>query len=63
MLYTLHVVPVAAAVIGSFTVNQMQYADDTQAYVALHSTDATTNTGRCFQEVLQWFMLNGLSLN
>jgi Reverse transcriptase (RNA-dependent DNA polymerase) len=47
LLYTLYVAPIAS-VIASFSVNHMQYADDTQLYNALEGIAATTNMDSCF---------------
>jgi Reverse transcriptase (RNA-dependent DNA polymerase) len=41
LLYTLYVAPIAS-VIASFNVNHTHYADDTQLYIALDGTAATT---------------------
>ena len=64
LFYTLYVAPIAR-VIAAFNVNHVQYADDTQLYIALGATDdvALTNIDSCFQAVQYWFVLNGLSLN
>jgi len=62
LLYTLYVAPVAS-VIASFDVNHMQYADDTQLYIALENSNSTMSLDRCFVAVKHWFALNGLSLN
>ena len=62
LLYTLYVAPIAS-VIALFNVNHMQYADDTQLYIALDNTSANANMNSCFQAVKNWFTLNGLSLN
>lgn len=62
LFYTLYVAPIAA-VIASFDVNHMQYADDTQLYIALDGTNAELNINNCFEAVKGWFTLNGLSLN
>jgi len=62
LLYTLYVAP-TASVIASFNVNHVQYADDTQLYIALDVTNDTTQIDSCFQAVQHWFALNGLSLN
>jgi hypothetical protein len=40
LLYTLYVAPVSS-VTASFNVRHTQYADDTQMYIALDSSDAT----------------------
>ena len=62
LLYTLYDAPVAS-VIASFDVNHMQYADDTQLYIALENTNSTISLDGCFVAVKHWFALNGLSLN
>ena len=62
LLYTLYVAPVAS-VIASFDVHHMQYADDTQLYIALDNTNSTISLDCCFVAVKHWFALNGLSLN
>jgi len=41
----------------------MQYADDTQLYMALDGTNVSTSLDNCFKTVKEWFTLNGLSLN
>ena len=58
----LYVAPVAN-VIASFDVNHMQYADDTQHYIALENTNSTISLDGCFVAVEHCFALNGLSLN
>src|SRR5258706_214466 len=62
LFYTLYVAPIAS-VIASFGVNHVQYADDTQLYMALDDCGVPTNIDRCFDAVQNWFTLNGLSLN
>jgi hypothetical protein len=62
LLYTLYVAPIAS-IIASFNVNHVQYADDTQLYIALDCSSAPTTVDSCFQAVQYWFTLNGLSLN
>ena len=62
LLFTLYVSPVAT-VINSFEVNQMQYADDTQLYVALKDTKSTSSLQNCFRAVQHWLDINGLSMN
>lgn len=62
LLYTLYVAPIAA-IIASFDVHHMQYADDTSLYIALDGTNVDFNLDCCFEAVKGWFTLNGLSLN
>ena len=62
LLYTLYVAPIAG-IISSFNVNHMQYADDTQLYMALDVSNAMTSLDICFSAIKEWFALNGLSLN
>jgi Reverse transcriptase (RNA-dependent DNA polymerase) len=62
LLYTLYVAPIAG-IIASFNINHLQYADDTQLYMALDGTNVSTNLDNCFKTVKEWFALNGLSLN
>ena len=50
LLFTLYVSPVTT-VINSFEVSQMQYADDTQLYVALKDTKSTSSLQNCFRAV------------
>lgn len=52
-----------AKVIGAFGVNQLQYADDTQLYVALGDKNNIPTLMKCFEAVHHWLDLNGLSLN
>ena len=58
LLNTSYVAPVA-----SFDVNHMQYADDTQHYIALDNTSSKISLDSCFVAVEHWFAFNGLSLN
>src|SRR5208282_5731691 len=41
----------------------MQYADDTQLYIALQNNRELQNVNDCFRELQFWFSRNGLSLN
>jgi hypothetical protein len=52
-----------ANVIGSFGVKQLQYADDTQLYVALSDDKKIPTLTKCFAAVHHWLDMNGLSLN
>jgi Reverse transcriptase (RNA-dependent DNA polymerase) len=47
LLYTLYVVPVAS-VIASPYVNHMQYAEDTQLYIAFENTNTTVRLDSYF---------------
>lgn len=62
LLFTLYIAPIAN-VISSFNVNHLQYADDTQMYVALSSDDSVANLELCANAVHSWFGQNGLALN
>ena len=62
LLFTLYVSPIAK-VISSFGVNQTQYADDTQLYIALNDANSTSMISDCFGAVQHWLDLNGLSMN
>jgi hypothetical protein len=62
LLYTLYVCPIAS-IIASYNVNHMQYADDTQLYIALNSINADIDIAHCFEAIKAWFTLNGLALN
>ena len=62
LLYTLYVSPIAS-IIASYNINHMQYADDTQLYIALNRTNADIDIAQCFEAIKAWFTLNGLSLN
>jgi hypothetical protein len=59
LLYTLYVAPIAA-IIASFDVQHMQYADDTTLYIALDS-NADFNLDYCFEAVICWFTFNDKS--
>ena len=64
LFYTLYVAPIAS-VIASFGISHVQYADDTQLYIALGGVNSKMNIDNCFQAVQavqHWFTLNGLSL-
>ena len=62
LLFTLYVSP-AANVISKFAVNHLQYADDTQLYIALRNDAALTAVSNCFNELHWWYSVNGLQLN
>ena len=62
ILFTLYVAPVAN-VITSYGVCHLQYADDTQLYIALKNEDSISNLQNCANDVYNWFAQNGLSLN
>jgi Reverse transcriptase (RNA-dependent DNA polymerase) len=62
LLYALYVAPLAS-VIASFNVSHMQYADDTQLYIALEGSATTTIMESCLCAIKEWFTMNGLSLN
>ena len=62
ILFTLYVAPVAN-VITSYGVCHLQYADNTQLYIALKNEDSISNLQNCANDVYNWFAQNGLSLN
>ena len=62
ILFTLYVAPVAN-VIASHGVCHLQYADDTQLYIALKDEDSIVKLQNCADDVYNWFAQNGLSLN
>jgi hypothetical protein len=62
LLFSLYVSPLAK-VISSFEVNQTQYADDTQLYIALNDVNSIPRLSVCFRAVQHWLDLNGLSMN
>ena len=41
----------------------MQYADDSQLYIALQNDRELQNVNECFHELQFWFARNGLFLN
>ena len=59
LLFTLYISPVAR-VISSFGVDQAQYADDTQLYVALKDTNIMSRLTDCVGAVHHWLDTNGL---
>ena len=62
LLFTLYVAPVAN-VITSHGVSHLQYADDTQLYIALDKDESIEILQNCADAVYSWFAQNGLSLN
>jgi len=62
LLFSLYVSPIVN-VISGFGISLSQYADDTQLYISLKDERAVSLLSDCFDPVLWWFTLNGLSLN
>ena len=62
LLFTLYIAPVAN-VITSHGVSHLQYADDTQLYIALDKDESIEILQNCADAVYSWFAQNGLSLN
>jgi Reverse transcriptase (RNA-dependent DNA polymerase) len=62
LLYSLYVAPIAG-VIASFAVSHVQYADDTQLYIALDGARSSSSMNNSFTAVSHWFAVNGLALN
>jgi Reverse transcriptase (RNA-dependent DNA polymerase) len=59
LLDSLYVAPIAG-VNASFDVSHVQYADDTQLYIALDGARSSFSMNNCFTAVSQWFAVNGL---
>ena len=49
--------------ITSHGVCHLQYADDTQLYIALKNEESIAKLQNCANDVYNWFAQNGLSLN
>ena len=62
LLFTLYISPISK-VISTYGVNQTQYADDTQLYIALNDASSTSTLSDCFNAAQHWLDLNGLSMN
>ena len=62
LLFVLYVAPIAN-IIASHGINHAQYADDTQLCIAIKGNDIPTAINDCFLALLNWFDMNGLSLN
>ncbi len=65
ILFSLYTSPIASIVAG-YSVNQQQYADDTQLFVFLSPSTLDTNLAQlyaCLSSIRGWFLQNGLALN
>ena len=65
LLFSLYISPVADG-IGLFGMSHHQYADDTQRYIAISSSDYRIKmeiTESCLHAVQKWFTVNYLALN
>ena len=65
ILFSLYVSPIGQLV-SSFGIEHQQYADDTQLYISLCSSNHTsgiTKLESCLTSLNSWFHLNGLCLN
>ena len=65
LLFTIYTSPISH-ITSSYGVNQQQYADDTQLFIALSPGDhlnEIANLESCLQSLSIWFSLNGLALN
>ena len=62
LLFTLYIAPVAN-VITSHGVSHLQYADDTQLYIALDKDESIEILQKCADAVYSWFVQNGFTLN
>src|SRR6218665_1096534 len=52
-----------ARIFDRFDVSYHQYADDTQLYTAVRSSENTSRLLMSVEEVTHWFLINGLLLN
>jgi len=62
LLFPLYISPLAK-VISSSGVNHVQFANDTQIYIALKDDNSTSRLSECFCAVQYWLDLIGLSMN
>ena len=65
ILFSLYISPVAAIARGH-EIQQQQYADDTQLFIAMSNSDCVAGLRRleeCITELHIWFCVNGLALN
>ncbi len=62
LLFSSYVSPIAR-IFDRFDISYHQYADDTQLYTAVRSSEDTSRLLMCVEEVTRWFLINGLLLN
>jgi len=66
ILFTIYVSPIAS-IVSSHSVNQQQYADDTQLFLFISpaslSSSSLCSFQRCVSSLHSWFLHNGLVLN
>src|SRR6218665_87789 len=62
LLFSSYVSPIAR-IFDHFDISYHQYADDTQLYTAVRSSEDTSRLLMCVEEVTRWFLINGLLLN
>jgi hypothetical protein len=65
LLFAIYTSPIAH-ICSTYSVNQRQYADDTQLFIALSPSNFTgliSNLENCLSTLHSWFCLNGLALN
>ena len=65
ILFSLYISPVAAIARGH-VIQQQQYADDTQLFIAVSNSNCVAAPRRleeCIMELHTWFCVNGLALN
>jgi len=61
-MFLSYVSPIAR-IFDRFDISYHQYADDTQLYTEVRSSENTPRLLKCVEEVTRWFLINGLLLN
>ena len=65
LLFTAYVSPIAS-IVHLYSIDQQQYADDTQLFISLSPSDYMPdldNLTRCIDSLHIWFCANGMALN
>jgi hypothetical protein len=65
ILFSLYTSPIHS-IVSQYAVRQQQYADDTQLFISITSTNHSANIEQlqsCFSTLQGWFLYNGLALN
>src|SRR6218665_2486992 len=61
-MFSSYVSPIAR-VFDRFDISYHQYANNTQLYTVVWSSEDTSRLLMCVEEVTRWFLINGLLLN